>query len=289
MPLSRSIDRTLLAAFGGAAATSGGIVGLMALFLVVESLPVFDAVGVMRLVGDGSWFPADGAVDGRFDLRPMIAGTVASAVGGLALAAPLGVASGVFCAFYAPPGVGAIYRRMLELMAGIPSVVYGWWGLVVLAPIIRQVQPPGQGLLTAIVILAVMILPTIALLSDVAFRQVPRGYLAGAAALGLSRWATIRGVALPAARGGIIAALLLAGARAIGETMAVVMVAGNVVQVPTSLFDPVRTLTANIALELGYALDLHRAVLFGGGLVLMGVVAVVMALAAGLRSSPGHG
>jgi phosphate transport system permease protein len=277
--LSRSTDRALVAAFGAAAAVTGAIVVLMAVFLVFESLPALGTIGLRRVLSDGAWFPAGGLADGRFDLRPMIVGTVAAAAGALALAAPLGVASALLCVFYAPAPVGALYRRVLELMAGIPSVVYGWWGLVVLAPIVRQVQPPGQSLLTAMLILALMILPTVALLSDVALRQVPRSYLAGAAALGLSRWAAIRGVALPAARGGIVAALLLAGARAIGETMAVVMVAGNVVQIPHSVMAPVRTLTANIALELGYAMDLHRAALFVSGLCLMGLTGMLVLFA----------
>jgi phosphate transport system permease protein len=280
--LSRSTDRALASAFGAAAAVTGAIAALMAVFLVVESLPVVSAVGFVRLLSDGAWFPAGSPMDGRFDLRPMIAGTAAAAAGALILAAPLGVASALVCAFYAPSPIDAIYRRVLELMAGIPSVVYGWWGLVVLAPIVRQVQPPGQSLLTAMLILALMILPTVALLSEVALRQVPRSYLAGAAALGLSRWSAIRGVALPAARGGLAGALLLAGARAVGETMAVVMVAGNVVQAPDTVFAPIRTLTANIALELGYAMDVHRAALFASGLCLMGLTGAIVLLAAHL-------
>ncbi len=280
--MSRSTDRALLTAFAGAAALSSAIVALMAVFLVVESLPVITTVGVIRMLGDGAWFPAAGAIEGRFDLRPMIAGTLAAAMGALVLAAPLGFGSGLLCAFYAPAPIGTLYRRVLELMAGVPSVVYGWWGLAVLAPLIRQMHPPGQSLLTAMLILALMILPTIALLAETALRQVPRSYLAGAAALGLSRWATIRGVALPAARGGLAAALLLAFARAVGETMAVVMVAGNVVQVPDSVYAPVRTLTANIALELGYAMDTHRAALFASGLCLMGIAGVLVAVAARL-------
>ncbi|MDP1569352.1 MAG: phosphate ABC transporter permease subunit PstC [Vicinamibacterales bacterium] len=287
--MSRSTDRALLAGVGGAAAASGAIVMLMAVFLVVESLPVLSAVGVTRLLSDGAWFPVAGAIDGRFGLGPMIAGTLAVGAGALVVAAPLGLGSGLLCAFYAPAPIGVIYRRVLELMSGIPSVVYGWWGLVVLAPMIRQVQPPGQSLLTAMLILALMILPTIALLAEMALRQVPRSHVAGAAALGLSRWATIRGVVLPAARGGLVAALLLAFARAVGETMAVVMVAGNVVQVPDTVFAPVRTLTANIALELGYAMDTHRAALFASGLCLMGIAGVLVAVAARLPGRRGAG
>ena len=160
---------------------------------------------------------------------------------------------------------------MIELLAGIPSVVYGFWGLVVLTPLIRAWQPPGQSLLAAMLILG-----DHGPADDRAPRRgrpasVPRAYLDGAAALGLSRWATIRGVALPAARGAIVTAVVLATGRAFGETMAVLMVSGNVVQVPGSVFDPVRVLTANIALELGYALGDHRSALFVSGLLLMTV------------------
>jgi len=175
---------------------------------------------------------------------------------------------------------------MVELLAGIPSVVYGFWGLIVLAPLIGRWQPPGQSLLAGILILTIMILPTVALLSESSLRRAPRAYLTGAAALGLSRWATIRGVALPAAKSGIFTAVLLATGRAIGETMAVLMVAGNVVRIPGSVFDPVRTLTANIALELGYALDHHRAALFVSGLVLLSMIVILVAIAEWI--SKGH-
>jgi phosphate transport system permease protein len=209
----------------------------------------------------------------------MLVGTLAATAGAVLLAAPLGLASALFCRFYAPAPMATLYRRLLELLAGIPSVVYGFWGLVVLTPLIRQWQPPGQSLLAGVLILTLMILPTMALLSEAGLRGVPRSYLQGAAALGLSRWATIRAVALPAARGAIVTAVLLATGRAIGETMAVLMVAGNVVQVPRGLFDPVRVLTANIALELGYALDVHRSALFVSGLLLLTMVVVLVAVA----------
>ena len=266
-----SSDRLLIAGLRGCAALSAGIVLVIAAFVLLESLPALRTVGLTRFFTDPSWHPAGGEVAGRFNLVPMLVGSVLATGGAVLLATPLGLASALFCRFYAPAAVGLLYRRLIELLAGIPSVVYGFWGLVVLTPAIRAWQPPGQSLLAAILILAVMILPTIALLAEAGLRAVPRPYLDGAAALGLSRWATIRGVALPAARGAIVTAVVLATGRAFGETMAVLMVSGNVVRMPASVFDPVRVLTANIALELGYALGLHRAALFVTGLVLMAV------------------
>src|SRR5262249_8200808 len=181
------------------------------------------------------------------------------------------------------------YRSVVELLAGIPSVAYGFWGLVALTPLLRAWQPPGQSLLAAILILALMILPTIALLAEAALTAVPASYLRGAAALGLSRWATIRGIVLPAALSGLATAVFLAMGRALGETMAVLMVAGNVAQMPASVFEPVRTLTSNIALELGYAAGDHRAILFVSGLVLLVLTTALVLLADRLTKAQRHG
>jgi phosphate transport system permease protein len=271
-----SSDRLLLWALRAAASVAAAIVMLIGMFLLVESWPALSTVGIARFFGDPSWHPAGGPATGRFNLVPIVVGSLATTTGALAMAGPVGVASAIFSVFYAPVAVAVPYRRLVELLAGIPSVVYGFWGLIVLTPMVRQWQPPGQSLLAGMLILALMILPTVALLSEAGLRSVPREYLQGASALGLSRWGTVWGVAIPAARGSIATALVLATARAIGETMAVLMVSGNVVQVPRSVFDPVRTLTANIALELGYALDFHRSALFVTGLLLMVVVVILV-------------
>lgn len=261
-----------------AAALSAAIVVLIAVFLLLEAGPALDAIAPLRFFGDGAWLPSAGAERGRFDLTAMVVASLFAALGAVLLAAPLGIATALYGAVYAPAGVSRWLRRLLETMAGVPSVIYGLWGLSVLAPKIRAWQPPGQSLLAGTLILALMILPTIALLSESALRGAPRSQRLGAAALGLSRWGTIRAVLLPHARGGLLAAVLLALGRALGETMAVLMVAGNVVQVPSSWFDPVRTLTANIALELGYALELHRSALFVGGLLLLAFATMLVAL-----------
>jgi phosphate transport system permease protein len=274
-----SRDRWLVRALCTLAAASGLIVVGIIGFLVAESAPALSTVGIGRFLTDESWHPAADAESGTFNLSPMLLGTLLTSAGAIALAAPLGVLSAAFTRFYAPRRLARWYRRMIALMAGVPSVVYGLWGLVVLVPLIARVEPPGSSLLAGVVILTLMILPTIALLADAAFAAVPTEYLHGAAALGLSRAATTFRVAVPAARSALVTAVILASARAVGETMAVLMVCGNVVRVPTSLFDPVRTLTAAIALEMDYARGDHRAALFVCGLVLLAMVVALIAAA----------
>jgi phosphate transport system permease protein len=253
------------------------IVLLIVFFVFYESLPALKQIRLTRFFTDSTWHPAAGVDSSSFSLTPMAVGTVLTVMGAILLSAPLGVATAILVRFYSHPVTGKIFKRMIELLGGIPSVVYGFWGMAALAPLIRQWQPPGQSLLTGILVLSVMILPTVALLSESALAAIPREYLLAAEASGLPKRAIIGGVALSAARAGILTAILLATGRAIGETMAVMMVSGNVVQVPSSLFDPVRTLTVNIALELGYALDLHRSALFVSGLILVFMI-ILLAL-----------
>lgn len=274
-----SKDRLLTTLLQALAAVVGLIVLLIFVFLVKESTPALTQVGLGRFFADESWHPAADATQGSFNLLPILGGTLLTSAGAILLAAPLGLFSALFCQLYAPPALGWLYRRMIELMAGVPSVVYGLWGLVVLVPWIGALQPPGPSLLAGMVILTLMILPTVALLSDAALASVPREYVQGATALGLSRSTTACQILLPAARSGLITAVILAVVRAIGETMAVLMVCGNVVRMPASLFDPVRTLTATIALEMGYARDDHRAALFACGLVLLVAVALLVIVA----------
>src|SRR5680860_104984 len=257
------------------ATLSGAIIILILVFLVLESLPALRHAGLAGFFTDASWHPTENL----FNLLPMLWGTVLAMTGAVLIATPLGILSAVFCHYYAPPVIARQYRRLIELLAGIPSVVYGFWGLVVLVPLIGRLHPPGPSLLAGVIILAIMILPTIALMADAALANVPVQYLRGAHALGLSRWATVRGVVFPAARSGLYTGVILGAGRAVGETMAVLMVCGNVVQMPVSLFDPVRTLTANIALEMAYALGDHRSALFVSGLVLMALILVLVAAA----------
>jgi phosphate transport system permease protein len=276
MSSAQSSDRSLVWSLGTVATLAGSVVVLIVGFLVLESYDALASVGPTRFLTDQGWFPSDGT-EGRFGLAPMLAGTLLLTGGAILLAAPAGLAVAIFCRFVAPPTLAKVMHRLIEVLAGVPSVVYGFWGLVTLVPILQSLRPPGQSLLAGVLILGLMVLPTVVLMSEAALRAVPRPLLDGATALGLDRWATARGVALPYALPGIGSGLLLATARALGETMAVLMVCGNVVQMPASVFDPVRALTANIALEMAYATAHHRSALFVSGLVLMVGVALLIA------------
>lgn len=261
--MQRSADTLLEPLTAAMAAISALLLVGMLGFLLAESWPALAHGGWLRFA-DLAWYP----LEGRFGLTAMFVATLAVAALAIFLAAPLGLACALFARFQAPPTLAAGFRGLLALMAGVPSVVYGFWGLTVLVPLVARWQPPGASLFSAGLVLALMILPTVALLAHAALAAVPRSLLDGAAALGLTRRATLLKVAVPAARRGIVGGVLLGLARALGETMAVLMVAGNVVQLPASVFDPVRVLTANIALEMAYATDTHRAGLFVSGLLL---------------------
>ena len=285
MSRSPRADAVLVWILRGAGVVTGAIALLIAVFLVLESFPILRAVGVGRFLGDAAWRPTEGL----YNLAPMLWGTLFAMTGAVLVATPLGILSAVFCQYYAPPFIAGLYRRLIELLAGIPSVVYGLWGLMVLVPLIGSLQPPGPSLLAGIAVLSIMILPTIALSADAALANVPAEYRRGAAALGISRWSTIRHVVFPAAKSGLFTGVLLETGRAIGETMAILMVCGNVIQTPKSLFDPVRTLTANIALEMAYATGGHRSALFVSGLFLLVLIVALVAAAEGISRRRIHG
>jgi phosphate transport system permease protein len=277
---SRSnIDRLLWQALRLIALLTGSLLLLVVGFVIHDAWPALQHIGLRRFFTDPDWYPTEGT----YRLTSMVWGTVWATAGSILLAAPLGILSALFCHFYAPPLLSRWYRRLIELLAGIPSVVFGFWGLVVLVPIIHRWHPPGPSLLAGILILTLMILPTIMLVAHASLAQVPVAYIHSATALGIGRWAMIWRVLLPAARFGLLTGILLGLVRALGETMAVLMVCGNVVQTPSHVFDPIRTLTANIALEMAYALGHHRAALFVSGLLLMGLVVLTVGLAEGLR------
>jgi phosphate ABC transporter permease protein PstC len=250
--------------------------GLIALFILKEGLPFFIKVGPVKFLFSSEWRPEAG----KFGIFPMIVSSLWVTIGALLVGGPLGVASAIFLTEFAPPRLMKIVKPAIELLAGIPSVVFGFIGVMVLAPFIRaRFGGPGLSALAAAVILGIMILPTVMSISADAINAVPRGYREGARALGATRWQAVRMVVLKAASSGILASLVLGLGRAIGETMAVIMVAGNAVKIPLSPFDSVRTLTANIALEMGYATGLHRQALFATGVVLLAVIIGLNALA----------
>lgn len=275
MSRSSRSDAILVWILRGAAGVAGAIALLIAVFLVIESLPVLRHAGLGSFFSDAAWRPTENL----YNLAPMLWGTLFVMTGSVLVATPLGILSAVFCQYYAPPRTARLYRRLIELLAGIPSVVYGLWGLMVLVPIIGRIHPPGPSLLAGVAVLSIMILPTIALSADAALANVPSEYRRSAAALGISRWSTVRHVILPAAKSGLFTGVILETGRAIGETMAILMVCGNQIQTPKSLFDPVRTLTANIALEMAYAMGHHRSALFVSGLILLAMIVVLAAAA----------
>jgi len=257
---------------------SAGIICLIFVFVARESSGSFESENgdfqFSNLFTDDAWNPAGN----QFNLSPMIIGSLLATFGSALLAAPLGIGVAIFLNYYAPNKIGWAVRRLVEIMAGVPSVVYGLWGLSVLVPLIASISPieQGQSLLAGILILAFMTIPTVIVASDAAIQAVPEKQIHAAAALGMGRRATVWSIVLPTARFGLVSAVILQFARAIGETMAVLMVCGNIVKTPNSIFAPIRTLTSNIALEMGYADEHHQSVLFLSGLIGLVIVGLLM-------------
>lgn len=261
----------LLIAFSAVA-----IIFLIFLFIFIEGLPVFVKTGVFKFIFSSNWAPTKG----NFGILPMIIGSIFVTFGSLVLGVIFGLACAVLLACFAPKEAVRFLKPLIELLAGIPSVVYGFIGVVVLIPIIRNtLGGPGFSVLAASIVLGIMILPTIIAVSLDALRAVPLAYKEGSLALGATQWQTICRVLIPAAKSGIIAGIILGMGRAVGETMAVIMIAGNSLKIPTSPLDPVRTLTSNIALEMGYASGMHQQALFATGVILFIIIMILNTLA----------
>jgi phosphate ABC transporter permease protein PstC len=242
---------------------------LIALFIVKEGLPFILQYGLQDFLFSSDWDPQAG----KFGIFPMVAASFWVMLGAMIFGAPLGVAAAVFLTEFVPVPVMKILKPAIELLAAIPSVVYGFIGVMVLAPLIRDyLGGPGLSILAGAVILGIMILPTSISISIDSIRAVPQSFRDASLALGATTWQTTRMVTVRAARSGIIASIILAMGRAIGETMAVIMVAGNSVKIPQSALDSARTLTANIALEMNYATGPHRQALFATGVILFLVI-----------------
>jgi phosphate transport system permease protein len=254
------------------ALSSIGSLVIITVFIFWEGVPLIAYTGLKNFLLSSHWAPTRG----HFGILAMIISSVFVTLGALALGVPLGLACAITLAEFAPEKVKTLLKPTLELLAGIPSVVYGFLGVVWLVPLIRDyLGGPGLSLLAGSVILGIMILPTVISISIDALGAVPDLYRDGSIALGATNWQTVHRVVLPAASSGIITAIVLGMGRAIGETMAVIMVAGNALKIPTSILDPVRTLTANIALELGYATGHHREALFATGIVLFIIIMIL--------------
>ncbi|HAV22322.1 MAG: phosphate ABC transporter permease subunit PstC [Ignavibacteria bacterium GWA2_55_11] len=249
---------------------------LIALFIVNEGVPFMFRYGIQGFLLSSDWDPSSGT----FGIFPMIMASLWVTVGALLVGAPLGIAGAVFLSEFAPRPVMRVVKPAIELLAAIPSVVYGFIGVMVLAPLIREVfGGPGLSVLAASIILGIMILPTVISISIDSILAVPQSYREGSLALGATVWQTVHMVTVRAAKSGIIASVILGLGRAIGETMAVIMVAGNAVKIPDSPLDSVRTLTANIALEMSYATGMHREALFATGVVLFVVIIILNTVA----------
>jgi phosphate ABC transporter permease protein PstC len=249
---------------------------LIALFIFREGLPFMLKIGLRDFLFSPVWNPAVG----QFGIAAMIVASLGVTLGAMLIGVPLGIAGAVFMNEFLPRTVMRVIKPAIELLAGIPSVVFGFLGVMVLAPLIRaRLGGPGLSLLAAAVILGIMILPTIISISTDALGAVPNAYREGALALGATRWQSVYRVTIKAARSGILASVILAMGRALGETMAVIMVAGNTVKIPRAVTDPVRTLTANIALEMSNATGMAREALFATGVVLFVVIMILNGVA----------
>ncbi len=232
------------------------------------------------------WLPSQDT----FGIAPMILASIFATLGALVIGVPIGILTAVFIAEVAPKKLSKMISPAVELLAGIPSVLYGVFGLAVIVPAIQNIfnLPKGQSLLAVIIVLAVMMLPTIVTVSETAIRAVPKAYKEGSLALGASKIETIFKVILPAARSGILAAVVLGVGRAIGETMAVILVAGNSPVIPSSIMDSVRPLTTNIALEMGYAFGTHQEMLFATGVVLFTFILLLNLVLSKLSKKAGN-
>ncbi len=253
------------ALFVGAAGISILAVALICVFLFANGIPAIAEIGLPEFIFGTTWRPANDI----YGIFPMIVASIYVTAGAMLVGVPTGLLCAIFLSRFASGKVVSILKPGVELLAGIPSVVYGFFGLVVMVPFIRSAMPGnGLSLLAAALLLGIMILPTIITVAQSALDAVPKKYYEGALALGADHERSVFRVIVPAAVSGIMAAVVLGVGRAIGETMAVIMVAGNQAILPDSIFDGVRTMTANIVLEMGYAADLHRGALIATGVVL---------------------
>ena len=248
---------------------------LICVFLFANGIPAINKIGFGNFTLGRLWKPGND----RYGIFPMILGSIYVTGGALLVGVPIGILTAIFMARFCPKGGYRILKPAVDLLAGIPSVVYGFFGLVVMVPFVRQIfSGNGSSIFTASLLLGIMILPTIIGVAEAAIRAVPNNYYEGALALGATHERSVFCVVLPAAKSGIMAGIVLGLGRAIGETMAVIMVAGNQARMPAGIFKGIRTLTANIVLEMGYATDLHREALIATGVILFIFILVINVL-----------
>lgn len=257
-------------------------VTLICVFIFQGGWAAVREIGLAEFLGGTKWKPT--ADNPSFGIFPMIMGSIYVTGGALIIGVPIGILTAVFMARFCPKWLHRWLKPAFELLAGIPSIVYGFFGLMVLVPLVRQFFPgDGNSMFTAFFLLGIMVLPTIISISEAALRAVPESYYEGALALGASHERAVFKTIVPAARSGILAGVVLGIGRVIGETMALIWVCGNQPRLPDSIFDGVRTMTTNIVLEMGYATGLHRQTLIATGAVLFAFILLINALFAVLK------
>ena len=246
-------------------------VALICIFLFANGIPAMKEIGLLNFLTGTSWRPGNDI----YGILPMIVGSIYITAGAIVVGVPIGLLTAIFMAFYCPKRIYGILKPCTELLAGIPSIVYGFFGMVVIAPTVLDIAKffgadisSGATILSAAILLGIMILPTIIGVSEAALRAVPNAYYEGAVAMGATHERAVFSVMLPAAKSGVLAGIVLGIGRAIGETMAVIMVAGNQPRLTANLLEGIRTMTANIVIEMGYATGLHREALIATGVVL---------------------
>ena len=256
--------------FAVAACASVLAVALICIFLFANGIPAMSKIGFGEFLTGELWKPKNDI----YGIFPMIIGSLYVTAGAIIIGVPIGILTAVFMAFYCPKKLYGLLKPCTELLAGIPSIVYGFFGMVIIVPAVRAVAGvfgadiSGSSILAASILLGIMILPTIIGVSEAALRAVPMSYYEGAVAMGARHERAIFTVMIPAAKSGVLAGIVLGIGRAIGETMAVIMVAGNQPRLTGSMLKGIRTMTANIVLEMGYATGLHREALIATGVVL---------------------
>ena len=266
-------EKAMQVVFALSACISILAVVLICVFLFANGIPAISEIGVGKFLGGTSWKPSNDI----YGIFPMIIGSLYVTAGAMLIGVPIGILTAVFMARFCPKGIYKVAKPAIELLAGIPSVVYGFFGLMVIVPLIRKLfGGSGTSMLAASVVLGIMILPTIIGVSESAIRAVPESYYEGSLGLGASHERSVFFAVLPAAKSGILAGVILGLGRAVGETMAVVMVAGNQAIIPEKLTQGVRTMTANIVLEMGYATDLHREALIATAVVLFVFILLII-------------
>lgn len=260
---------------------------LICAFMLISGVPAIREIGLVEFLFGQRWAPTSNPA--AYGIFTMIVGSIYVTAGAIIIGVPIGLFTAIFMARFCPRKIYKPVKTFIDILAGIPSIVYGFFGMMVLVPFVRETfGGDGNSILTASILLGIMILPTIISISEAALRAVPENYYEGALALGATKERAVMTTVLPAAKSGIMAAIVLGIGRAIGETMAVIMVVGNQARLPSSILDGIRTMTANIVLEMGYAADLHHEALIATGLVLFVFILLINFCFSLLNRRKGH-